>query len=57
MERDIALPPEPKSAHVGMGDAALKERIGREGARTVPGRPEHGGQSELSVTNIHADTS
>lgn len=44
--RDVALPPLPQSAHAGAADAALKEKVGREGARTVPGRPEHGGNCE-----------
>lgn len=47
--RDVALPPLPQSTHAGAAagmDAALAEKIGREGARTVPGRPEHGGNCE-----------
>lgn len=48
-DRDVALPPLPQSAHPGAAattDAALAEKIGKEGARTVPGRPEHGGNCE-----------
>lgn len=44
--RDVALPPLPQSAHAGAADVALKEKVGKEGARTVPGRPEHGGNCE-----------
>lgn len=44
--RDVALPPLAKSAHAGSADEALAEKIGNEGARTVPGRPEHGGNCE-----------
>lgn len=44
--RVVALPPEPTSVHAGSAEGELKERIGREGARTIPGRPEHGGNCE-----------
>ena len=47
MDRVVALPPEPQSVHVGSGDDTLKEKIGKEGARTVPGRPEHGGNCDI----------
>lgn len=47
--RDVALPPQPFSAHAGASDAALAEKVGKEGARTVPGRPEHGGNCEYVV--------
>lgn len=46
VDRDVALPPQPLNTHAGSADAATAERIGREGARTVPGRPEHGGNCE-----------
>ncbi|EFX05585.1 formamidase [Grosmannia clavigera kw1407] len=46
-DRDVALPPQPLNAHAGAADAATAERIGREGARTVPGRPEHGGNCDI----------
>lgn len=48
--RDVALPPQPFSAHAGASDAALAEKVGKEGARTVPGRPEHGGNCEYVFT-------
>lgn len=48
MDRDVALPPLPQNCHPGGAtDAALKEKIGKEGARTVPGRPEHGGNCDI----------
>ncbi|KAI1739037.1 formamidase [Xylaria scruposa] len=47
LERQVALPPEPANAHAGTADAELKEKIGKEGARTVPGRPEHGGNCDI----------
>lgn len=47
LDRVVALPPEPKGAHAGAADAALKERIFREGARTIPGRGEHGGNCDI----------
>ncbi|PSR77232.1 Acetamidase/Formamidase, partial [Coniella lustricola] len=51
-DRNVALPPLPQSAHAGSASAAthqkeLAEKIGREGARTVPGRPEHGGNCDI----------
>ncbi|KAM7197163.1 putative formamidase [Naviculisporaceae sp. PSN 640] len=46
-DRDVALPPQPLNVHAGSADAALKEKIGKEGARTVPGRPEHGGNCDI----------
>lgn len=45
--RDVAKLPEPKNVHVGGGDAAIKEKVGKEGARTIPGRPEHGGNCDI----------
>lgn len=48
--RDVALPPLPHNCHPGgvtASDVSLAEKIGREGARTVPGRPEHGGNCDI----------
>lgn len=48
--RDVALPPLPHNCHPGgvtTSDVDLAEKIGREGARTVPGRPEHGGNCDI----------
>lgn len=47
MDKVVALPPEPKSVHVGLGGAAIKEAVGNTGARTIPGRPEHGGNCDI----------
>ncbi|KAI0876783.1 formamidase [Hypoxylon argillaceum] len=47
LERQVALPPEPTNVHAGAADAELKAKVGREGARTVPGRPEHGGNCDI----------
>jgi acetamidase/formamidase len=43
----VAEPPQPKNVHAGAADSELKEKIGREGARTIPGRPEHGGNCDI----------
>ncbi|KAI5858006.1 Acetamidase/Formamidase [Tricharina praecox] len=45
--RDVALLPEPKSIHAGSATGELKAKIGAEGARTIPGRPEHGGNCDI----------
>lgn len=45
--RCVALLPEPTSIHAGSATGELKARIGREGARTIPGRPEHGGNCDI----------
>ncbi|KAF2972000.1 hypothetical protein GQX73_g1584 [Xylaria multiplex] len=47
LERQVALPPEPTNVHAGAADADLKVKVGKEGARTVPGRPEHGGNCDI----------
>ncbi|OLN87715.1 putative formamidase [Colletotrichum chlorophyti] len=47
LERDVAKPPEPANVHAGAADADTKEKVGREGARTIPGRPEHGGNCDI----------
>jgi formamidase len=38
--RDVAQLPQPLNVHAGSADEALKEKVGKEGARTIPGRPE-----------------
>lgn len=45
--RIVAQPPQPQNVHAGAADAALKEKVGKEGARTIPGRPEHGGNCDI----------
>lgn len=47
MDRDVAKPPEPSNAHAGHADATTAEKVGQEGARTIPGRPEHGGNCDI----------
>ncbi|KAF5341735.1 hypothetical protein D9611_001319 [Ephemerocybe angulata] len=44
----VAFPPEPKGAYVGQDGIPdeVRERIHREGARTIPGR-EHGGNCDI----------
>lgn len=46
LDRDVAKPPEPVNVHAGAASTEVRERVGREGARTIPGRPEHGGNCE-----------
>lgn len=47
MDRIVALPPQPQNVHAGSASADVKEKVGKEGARTVPGRPEHGGNCDI----------
>ncbi|KAK4136159.1 hypothetical protein BT67DRAFT_448430 [Trichocladium antarcticum] len=47
LDRVVALPPQPVNTHAGGAETELAERIGREGARTIPGRPEHGGNCDI----------
>ncbi|KAL3468485.1 Acetamidase/Formamidase [Aspergillus heterothallicus] len=47
LTRDVAKPPEPRNVHGGAADEELTAKIGREGARTIPGRPEHGGNCDI----------
>lgn len=37
MDRVVANPPLSKRVHVGKGDESVKEKVGKEGARTIPG--------------------
>lgn len=46
LDRDVAQPPNATNVHAGSADATIKEKVGKEGARTIPGRPEHGGNCE-----------
>lgn len=39
----VAQPPLVTNTHAGQATGDLKAKIAREGARTIPGRPEHGG--------------
>jgi len=47
LDRDIALAPQPINVHAGSASGDIKEKVGKEGARTVPGRPEHGGNCDI----------
>ncbi|KAF2455253.1 Acetamidase/Formamidase [Lineolata rhizophorae] len=47
LDRVVALPPEPQSVHAGSAEGEIKDKVGREGARTIPGRPEHGGNCDI----------
>jgi len=47
LNRDVAKPPEPQNAHAGSATGSVKEKIAKEGARTIPGRPEHGGNCDI----------
>lgn len=47
MDRDVAQPPQPINVHATSASGGIKEKIGREGARTIPGRPEHGGNCDI----------
>ncbi|MCJ1294259.1 hypothetical protein MMC34_005817 [Xylographa carneopallida] len=47
LERIVAQPPEPQNVHAGSATGEIKEKVGREGARTIPGRPEHGGNCDI----------
>jgi len=43
----VAYPPEPKGAHIGQElSKEVREKIHKEGARTIPGR-EHGGNCDI----------
>lgn len=46
-ERVLAQLPEPQSVHAGSATGEVKEKVGKEGARTIPGRPEHGGNCDI----------
>jgi formamidase len=56
LDRIVAQPPEPKNVHAGSAAEDIKEKVGKEGARTIPGRPEHGKLSYLHYErNLRAD--
>jgi len=47
LKRIVAQPPEPKNVHAGSAEEDIKTKVGKEGARTIPGRPEHGGNCDI----------
>ena len=47
LDRIVAQPPEPQNVHAGSAGDDIKAKVGKEGARTIPGRPEHGGNCDI----------
>jgi len=48
LDRIVAQPPEPKNVYAGQSASSdIVSKIGAEGARTIPGRPEHGGNCDI----------
>lgn len=47
LTRVVAEPPQPKNVHAGSASDDISEKVGKEGARTIPGRPEHGGNCDI----------
>jgi hypothetical protein len=37
LDRIVAQPPNPENVHAGSADEDIKAKVGREGARTIPG--------------------
>ncbi|KAJ5396837.1 Acetamidase/Formamidase [Penicillium cosmopolitanum] len=46
-DRIVAQPANPMNAHAGSAGDEIKAKVAREGARTIPGRPEHGGNCDI----------
>ncbi|KAI9757046.1 MAG: 40S ribosomal protein S20 [Chaenotheca gracillima] len=47
LDRIVAQPPNATNVHAGSGTGDVKAKVGAEGARTIPGRPEHGGNCDI----------
>lgn len=47
LERIVAQPPCQINTHAGSAGGTVKEKVAKEGARTIPGRPEHGGNCDI----------
>ena len=47
LDRLVAAPPEQQNVHAGGASDDIKVKVGKEGARTIPGRPEHGGNCDI----------
>ncbi|PMD20518.1 formamidase-like protein [Hyaloscypha hepaticicola] len=47
LDRIVAQPPNETNVHAGSASEEIKAKVGREGARTIPGRPEHGGNCDI----------
>ncbi|KAJ5555236.1 hypothetical protein N7535_007676 [Penicillium sp. DV-2018c] len=43
----VAIPPTPQNTHGGSAKDDVLSKIAKEGARTIPGRPEHGGNCDI----------
>ena len=37
LDRIVAQPPNPTNVHAGSADEDIKAKVGKEGARTIPG--------------------
>ncbi|KAI9890071.1 MAG: hypothetical protein M1814_004470 [Vezdaea aestivalis] len=47
LDRTVAQLPNPTNVHAGSASSEIKVKVGLEGARTIPGRPEHGGNCDI----------
>ncbi|KAL9000875.1 MAG: hypothetical protein Q9169_000630 [Polycauliona sp. 2 TL-2023] len=56
LERIVAQPPEPQNVHAGSAGDDIKAKVGKEGARTIPGRPEHGGNCDIKGLSRGSNT-
>ncbi|KAL8713879.1 MAG: hypothetical protein Q9220_002025 [cf. Caloplaca sp. 1 TL-2023] len=56
LERIVAQPPEPQNVHAGSAADDVKAKVGKEGARTIPGRPEHGGNCDIKNLSRGSNT-
>lgn len=54
--RVVAQPPNETNAHTGSAEGHVHARIAREGARTIPGRPEHGGNCDINALSRGSKT-
>ena len=52
----VAQPPNEQNAHAGSAEGEVRARIGSEGARTIPGRPEHGGNCDINALSRGSKT-
>lgn len=47
LARTVANLPLEMNAHAGSADETIAKQVGMKGARTIPGRPEHGGNCDI----------
>lgn len=45
LDRIVAQPPNPENVHAGTASEDVKAKVGREGARTIPGKASRGKKS------------